>query len=322
MIVVTGGAGFIGSALVRHLNQKGCDDILIVDHLGKTPKWKNLLKANFIDYLPKDSFLDLFLGNGFKKIKAIVHLGACSNTAEKDADYLYANNFVYSRKLAEKALAKQIRFIHASSAATYGDGKLGFNDGENNLTVLRPLNMYGYSKHLFDLWALRNKFFRKLTCLKFFNVFGPNEYHKGEMRSVVFKAFHQVKKNGRIDLYKSYKDRIAHGEQRRDFIYVKDCCEVICWFLENPEVNGIFNLGSGRSRTWNDLASAVFSAMNYKVNINYVDMPEHLRSQYQYFTEADMGKLKAVGCPVVFRELEESVDDYIKGYLNTDDPYI
>ncbi len=322
MIVVTGGAGFIGSALVRRLNQKGEDRILVVDHLGSGSKWKNLVKARFADYMPKQKFLKLFLEGGLGAIEAIIHLGACSDTAQADADYLYANNFLYSRKLAEKALAEGIRFIHASSAATYGDGSSGFRDDENKLTDLRPLNMYAFSKHLFDLWAWRRKLLAKMAILKFFNVFGPNEYHKGPMRSVVLKAFEQVKQKGKIELFKSYRPEMADGEQRRDFVYVKDCTKVICWLLEEPEIGGIFNLGSGRSRTWNDLARAVFTAMGVAENIVYIDMPPQLRSHYQYYTQAEMNKLKSCGCPVVFRQLEEAVQDYIQGYLNTDDPYI
>jgi len=322
LIVVTGGAGFIGSALVRRLNQKGQDRILVVDQLGTGSKWKNLVKARFLDYIPKQRFLELFLKNGLAGIEAIFHLGACSDTGQADADYLYANNFVYSRRLAEKALAEGIRFIHASSAATYGDGGNGFSDDENDLVRLRPLNMYAFSKHLFDLWARRRNHFSGLVSLKFFNVFGPNEYHKGAMRSVVLKAFEQVRRKGRVELFKSYRPQVADGEQRRDFIYVKDCTEVMCRLLERPEINGVFNLGSGRSRTWNALARAVFRAMGQEEKIVYIDMPPQFREHYQYYTQAEMEKLKSSGCQVACRQLEEAVEDYIQGYLNTDDPYL
>ncbi len=322
MIVVTGGAGFIGSALVRRLNQLGEDRIYVVDRLGDGSKWKNLVKAAFLDYIPKERFLDSFLKNELDGIDTIFHLGACSDTSQTDADYLYANNYLYSRRLAEKALAEGIRFIHASSAATYGNGRNGFKDDEDGLQNLRPLNMYAFSKHLFDLWAGRQKLFKKLVSIKFFNVYGPNEYHKGPMRSMVLKAFEQVRRNGSVRLFKSYRSQVGDGMQRRDFVYVKDCVEVLCWMLEQPAINGLFNLGSGCSRTWNDLARAVFRAMGVDENIVYIDMPAELREHYQYFTQAEMQKLKSAGCPVIFRSLEEAVEDYIQGYLNGDDPYL
>jgi len=316
MIIVTGGAGFIGSALIWRLNQEGIDDIIIVDRLGTDDKWKNLVNRRFVDYIHKDEFLQMVCADKVPfEISAIVHMGACSSTTERDADYLWENNYLYSRKLAEWAMKRNIRFIYASSAATYGDGTLGFDDDHSKISKLKPINMYGYSKQLFDLWVLKNKLENKIAGIKFFNVFGPNEYHKEEMTSVIFKAFHQIKETGKVRLFKSYKKEYPDGGQMRDFVYVQDCLDVMWWLFNNQKVNGIFNLGTGKARTWNDLIKAVFAAMGRKTNIQYIEMPESLRDQYQYFTEAKMNKLKAAGCPVVFLSLEDSVRDYIGNYL-------
>jgi ADP-L-glycero-D-manno-heptose 6-epimerase len=322
MLIVTGGAGFIGSAMVWRLNQAGLSDIIVVDNLGRTEKWKNLVNRNFNDYVHKSEFLDRLESGQFGKIDALIHLGACSSTTEKDADFLMENNYHYSVRIAKYALARGIRCIAASSAATYGDGQSGFSDETDQLARLRPLNMYGYSKHLFDLWALRTGNLDKLASLKFFNVFGPNEYHKQDMASVVFKAFGQVKQTGKIRLFKSYRNAFGDGEQRRDFVYVKDCVELIYWLMQNPAVNGVFNVGTGCDRTWNDLARAVFSAMHLPVCIEYFDMPEQLRHRYQYLTCASTIKLDQVGHPVRFARLEDSVRDYIGSYLQTADPYL
>jgi ADP-L-glycero-D-manno-heptose 6-epimerase len=254
--------------------------------------------------------------------KAIIHMGACSSTTERNADYLMDNNYHYTCRLAEWAIARGVRFIYASSAATYGDGAKGFSD-ENTVTeTLRPINMYGYSKQLFDLWVLRNKIENKTVGIKFFNVFGPNEYHKGDMRSVVHKAFEQIRDTGKVRLFKSYKPEYADGGQMRDFVFVKDCVDIMWWLFEHPEIKGIFNLGTGQARTWNDLIYAVFSAMNIKPKIEYFDMPQDIRGQYQYFTEAKMDKLRATGCPVTFRFLEEAVKDYVVNYLQKPDPFL
>jgi ADP-L-glycero-D-manno-heptose 6-epimerase len=232
------------------------------------------------------------------------------------------NNYHYTCRLAEWALARGVRFIYASSAATYGDGAKGFSD-ENAVTeTLHPINMYGYSKQLFDQWALRNKVEDKIVGIKFFNVFGPNEYHKGDMRSVVHKAFEQIRDTGKVRLFKSYKPEYADGGQMRDFVFVKDCVDIMWWLFEHPEVKGIFNLGTGQARTWNDLIHAVFSAMNIKPKIEYFEMPPDIRDQYQYFTEAKMDKLRATGCPVTFRPLEEAVSDYVVNYLQKPDPFL
>lgn len=322
MIVVTGGAGFIGSAVIWRLNQEGIDDILVVDNLGRSPKWKNLVNRRYLDYVHKSVFIERLLDGQWDSISAIVHMGACSSTTEQDADFLMDNNYHYSQVLARYALKRGIRFISASSAATYGDGNRGFSDDVARMVELTPLNMYAYSKYLFDCWALREKLLEKIVSLKFFNVFGPNEYHKGEMSSLVFKAFHQVREKGCIRLFKSYHSEFPHGGQRRDFVYVKDCADLVWWFLENPDVNGLYNVGTGQARTWNALAAAVFSAMASEVNITYFEMPDTLKKAYQYYTCAEVGKLVQAGSPVTFRTLEKAVEDYVVNYLQQEDRYL
>ena len=321
MIVVTGGAGFIGSAFVWRLNLEGIDNIVIVDRLGTEEKWKNLVNRRFADFLHKDEFLRLLIKDDLPfRPRAIVHMGACSSTTERDADYLMENNFHYSCRLAEWALRKRCRFVYASSAATYGDGRLGFDDGDDVTPTLRPINMYGYSKQLFDLWVLRRKAEERIAGIKFFNVFGPNEHHKGDMASVVFKAFHQIRREGRVRLFKSCRAEYPDGGQKRDFVYVKDAVEVMRWLLDHPDINGLFNLGTGQARTWNDLIGAVFAALGREPAIDYIDMPPGLDAQYQYFTEAKMDKIRATGCPATFRPLEEAVQDYVAGHLAQPDP--
>jgi len=323
MIIVTGGAGFIGSAFVWKLNGEGIEDVIVVDHLGTSDKWKNLVPLRFEDYLRKDDFFDMVCDDDVPfEVSAVVHMGACSSTTERDADYLWENNFAYTRTLAEWALDHDIRFIYASSAATYGDGSQGFSDDHGKIPALKPINMYGYSKQVFDLWVLREKLEKKMAGIKFFNVFGPNEYHKGDMTSVIFKAFHQIRQTGKVRLFKSYLPEYPDGGQMRDFVYVKNCVDVLWWLLKHPKTNGIFNLGTGKARTWNDLINAVFAAMDRKPNIEYIEMPEGLRHQYQYFTEADMGKLKKAGAPVDFPALEDSVRDYVQNYLQKPDPHL
>lgn len=323
MIIVTGAAGFIGSAFVWKLNQEGIEDIVIVDQLGSNDKWKNLVNLRFADYIHKDEFMNLVLADEVPfEASAVIHMGACSSTTERDADYLWENNYLYSREIAEWALKHSARFIYASSAATYGDGSLSFSDDHEKISQLKPINMYGYSKQIFDLWILKNKLESKMAGIKFFNVFGPNEYHKGDMSSVIYKAFNQIKETGKMRLFKSYKKEYPNGGQMRDFVYVKDCLNVMWWFLKNPDVNGIYNLGTGKARTWKDLIKAVFAAMERKANIQYIEMPVALRNQYQYFTEAQMNKLKSAGCPVTFAPLEETVRDYVVNYLQNKDPHL
>jgi ADP-L-glycero-D-manno-heptose 6-epimerase len=323
MFIITGGAGFIGSAFAWKLNQESIDEIVIVDSLGESEKWQNLVGLRYRDYLHKNDFLDLVSRGDLPwPVEAVIHMGACSSTTESDAEYLMENNYRYSRVLAEYCLAKSIRFVYASSAATYGGGEHGFSDDESGIERLRPLNMYAYSKQLFDLWALRNGLTGRMVGLKFFNVFGPNEYHKGEMKSVISKAFHQINQTGTLKLFQSHREGYGHGEQLRDFISIKDCVEVMWWLLRNDSVNGIFNLGTGKARSWNALASAVFAAMGRESAVEYIPMPESIRDKYQYFTQAEMGKLAQAGCPVHFTVLEEAVREYVQEYLAKDDPYL
>ena len=316
MIVVTGGAGFIGSALVWRLNELGKTDIIVVDELGTDEKWKNLVSLKFEDFIHKDDFISLIIDREVPfEIDSIIHMGANSSTTEKDADHLFSNNYLYTKELANYCLEKDIRFIYASSAATYGDGSLGFNDEENKLDTLRPLNMYGYSKQLFDSWAKKNGVFNKIVGLKYFNVFGPNEYHKGDMRSVVHKAFEQIRDTGMVRLFKSMNSKYKDGEQLRDFIYIKDAVDMTLFFLDTPDLNGLFNVGSGKARTWDDLVTALFKALNKPVKIDYIEMPEHLHDKYQYFTEAEIKKIKKVGYTAPISSLEAGVTDYVKNYL-------
>lgn len=323
MIIVTGGAGFIGSCLLARLNQDGHDEIVVVDELGTSLKWRNLRGKSFVDVIHKDDFLDrIESGTAPWRPSTVFHLGACSSTTEQDADYLLYNNYHYSVAVAEWAASAGARLIYASSAATYGDGEQGFSDRESGLDELVALNMYAYSKHLFDLWARRNGLLETAVGLKFFNVFGPNEYHKEEMRSVVFKAWEQVGSSGTVQLFRSYREDYADGEQKRDFIYVKDCSEVMVWLMNHHAVSGIYNLGSGKARSWNDLVKAVFAALELPPQIEYIDMPATLRNSYQYFTEAEMTKLTSAGCPVALRSLEEGVADYVRNYLERPNAYL
>jgi len=316
MIIVTGGAGFIGSTLIAALNKRQITDILVVDELGTDQKWKNLLNLSFTDYVEKDDFLEMVIEDKLdSSIDAVFHLGACSDTTETNASYLIKNNYEYSKLLAQWATDADIRFIYASSAATYGDGSAGFSDDQEKIEILRPLNMYGYSKHLFDLWARRTGLLKKIVGLKYFNVFGPNEYHKGDMRSFVIKAFEQITSTGKVRLFKSYKSEYADGEQSRDFIYVKDAVDMTLFFYENPQINGLFNIGSGKARTWNDLVKAVFAAMERKPNIEYIEMPEPIRNQYQYYTCADITNLRKAGYSKKTTSLEEAITDYVQNYL-------
>jgi ADP-L-glycero-D-manno-heptose 6-epimerase len=311
-IIVTGGAGFIGSAIVWRLNELGHDDILIVDRFDETDKWKNLAPLKFADYIDADDFID-DLGD-FKDRDTIIHMGACSSTTETDADYMIRNNYQYTQDLADFSVANDIRFIYASSAATYGDGSAGMNDGIDELNKLRPLNIYGYSKHLFDQYAARNEMFERIVGLKYFNVFGPNENHKGDMRSLVNKAFDEINATGMVGLFKSANPNYADGEFGRDFVYVKDAVEMTLHFLEN-KTGGLFNVGSGRAHTWNALAKAIFDALDRPPNIQYIDMPEHLRDRYQYHTQADLTRIRKAGYVAETTALNDAVTDYVRNYL-------
>lgn len=323
MYVITGGAGFIGSALLWQLNRMDMDEIVVVDNLAHTEKWRNLVKRRYVDYLHRDRFYELIRRDALPwKITAVVHLGACSSTTERDADFLMENNFHYSRDLCRYALGKGARFINASSAATYGNGSLGFSDDPALIPQLAPLNMYGYSKQLLDLWLLREKLHNEVVSLKFFNVYGPNEYHKGPMQSVAVKAQRQITAQGKLSLFKSCLPGLAHGEQKRDFVYVKDCTALMAWLLERKDVCGIHNVGTGTARSFNDLGRAVFAALGRECRIEYLEMPANLRGKYQNYTCAEMGWLKRADCPLDFTSLEEGVADYVRNYLETDDPYL
>lgn len=316
MIIVTGGAGFIGSALIAALNGRNINDILVVDQLGTSAKWKNLRNLAFADYIEKAELPEMITeGKLDKSVEAVFHLGACSDTTEADASYLLKNNYQYTKLLAQWAMSNDVRFIFASSAATYGDGEAGFKDDEDSLETLQPLNMYGYSKHMFDLWARRNGLLSKIVGLKYFNVFGPNEYHKGHMRSFIIKAFEQINIDGKVRLFKSYEQEYADGEQVRDFIYVKDAVEMTLFFLDNPNLGGLYNIGTGQERTWNDLVTAVFVAMGRKPKIEYIDMPDSIRNQYQYFTKAEIDKLREAGYDKEITSLEDAIKDYVQNYL-------
>ena len=321
MIIVTGGAGFIGSAFVAKLNENKINDILIVDNLRSGEKWKNLVGKKYEEFVNKADFLGLLENGKWQNIEAIVHLGASSATTEKDADYLMENNIHYTLRLMDWALKRDIRFIYASSAATYGNGYQGYSDDHEKIPNLRPLNMYGYSKQFVDEYVLAHNLQERVAGLKFFNVFGPNEYHKENQPSVVVKAFHQIKETGKVKLFKSNIPEYKDGEQLRDFVYVKDVVDVIWWLLNSKDVNGIYNIGTGQARTWVDLVSATFKAMNIKTNIEFIDMPEHLKGKYQYFTQAEMKKLMRAGCPVNFTALEDAVEDFVKNYLTKENNY-
>ncbi len=311
-IAVTGGAGFIGSCLIWKLNAAGIFDIIVVDQLDSSQKWRNLAGKKVLDYIDKDKFILDLESNKFRgKLEAIIHLGACSSTLETNATYLLENNYMYSKRLAQWCLGKDVRFLYASSAATYGSGESGYSDEDKATLKLKPLNMYGYSKQLFDLWLIKSRLSNKVTGFKFFNVFGPNEYHKEEMRSVIAKNFESVAKEKKIKLFRSYRKDYSDGQQKRDFIYVKDAIEIVYYFLEHKSKKGIFNVGSGKARSWNDLAKAIFSALGLKPHIEYIDMPVAIRDKYQYFTQADLRKLKDAGCKHKFMSLEEAVKDYV-----------
>lgn len=322
MIVVTGGAGFIGSAFIAKLNAEGITDIIVVDEASSSLRERNLAHKSFSQFLSKEDFLSRVQAETLPgTITAIVHMGACSSTTEKNVEYLRANNFEYTKSLALYAVKHGIRFIYASSAATYGAGEHGYADDISTLDQLRPLNPYGDSKQIFDLWARDEKLFDSIVGLKFFNVYGPNEYYKGSMASVAFKAFNTIQDTGSFSLFKSNHPDYKDGEQMRDFVYVKDCCEVMWWLLQHPGVNGLFNIGSGKARSWNDLLSAVFTAVAKPIRIAYVDMPESIKNQYQNFTEAPMAKLRAAGYTKPFYTLEEGVRDYVQNHLLTSDKH-
>ena len=319
MIILTGGAGFIGSVLLRKLNEAGHTDVLVVDR-AETKDSPNLKWKNYT-FEERDTLFNSLKSFKPSEVDAILHIGAITSTTERDKALLDKYNLNYSIQLAQWAFEHGKRFIYASSAATYGDGTLGFSDANEMTAKLKPLNLYGESKRAFDEWIIQNGYDNKACGFKFFNVFGPNEYHKGDMASLVFKAYNQILETGAIRLFESADARYKDGEFKRDFIYVMDAVDVVMWSLANPNVNGIFNLGTGHARSWNDLAHALFASMDKPDNIVYFEMPENVKKQYQYFTEAEMSKLRAAGYAKSFQKLEESVSDYARNYLARPNPF-
>ncbi|MBQ3438001.1 MAG: ADP-glyceromanno-heptose 6-epimerase [Fusobacterium sp.] len=332
MIIVTGGAGMIGSAFIWKLNEMGEKNILIVDKLRNEDKWLNIRKREYADWIDRDNLKEwLSCEENAKDIKAVVHMGACSATTETNADYLMDNNYAYSKFLWDFCSKKNIKFIYASSAATYGMGELGYNDDVNpqDLQKLMPLNKYGYSKKIFDDWAFKQKNTPKQwNGLKFFNVYGPQEYHKGRMASMVFHTFNQYKENGCVKLFKSYKEGFKDGEQLRDFVYVKDVVDIMYYMLMNDVSSGIFNIGTGKARSFLDLSMATMKAASQNPNlkqtsvVELIPMPEDLRGKYQYFTEAQIHKLRAIGYTKEMTSLEDGVKDYVENYLSKEDSYL
>jgi ADP-L-glycero-D-manno-heptose 6-epimerase len=315
MIVVTGGAGFIGSALAQKLNDDGHRDLLIVDDVDHPEKQKNLDALQYHELQSKDAFLENVHKANLPDLQAILHMGACSSTTETDEVFLTKNNFEYTRDLARYCLEKGTRFIYASSAATYGNGEQGYDDDESKLEILKPLNLYGESKQNLDVWASQQGAFDQIVGLKYFNVYGPNEYHKGDMQSLARKGFFQVRDHGKIRLFKSYKTQYADGGQERDFLYVKDAVAMTLFFLDRLEIGGLYNVGSGTARNWNDLANAIFFALDREPNIEYIDMPESIRNQYQYHTQAKMDKIRQAGYSPPTTTLEAGITDYVQNYL-------
>jgi ADP-L-glycero-D-manno-heptose 6-epimerase len=314
-VIVTGAAGFIGRNVVAELNRRGRTDLVLVDRLGSDERWANLVGLQFDDLIEPDELLARIAAGTAPAAGTVIHLGACSATTERDASFLLANNYRYTRSLCEWCLGRGARFVYASSAATYGDGAQGYSDEDAATPGLRPLNMYGYSKHLFDCWALSTGALASIAGLKYFNVYGPYEDHKGDMRSVVNKSHARIAAGGGIELFRSYRSDYADGEQRRDFIYVRDVVDVTLHFAGRGAASGLFNCGTGQARTWLDLARAVFAAVGQQPRIAIIDMPESLRAKYQYFTQADTAKLRRAGYARPFTSLEDGVADYVRTHL-------
>ena len=326
MILVTGGAGFIGSNIVAALRERGLP-VAVCDRLRSGEKWRNLAHHDVADLVSPETLLD-WLGSKGKNLDAILHMGAISSTTERDVDLILDTNFHLSQDLWRFCAEHDISFIYASSAATYGDGSCGFEDdpSEEALAALHPLNPYGWSKHLFDRWALRTvrdggPAPPQWVGLKFFNVYGPNEYHKGSMRSVVAQKYPLASTGRPVTLFRSHRPDIGDGEQRRDFVYVDDCVDVMCWLLERPTIQGLFNLGTGEDRSFLDLARGLCAALGVEPNIEYIDMPEAIRDRYQYFTRAPMNRLRAAGYERDFTTLEKGIAAYVQGFLSQGDPY-
>lgn len=308
MILVTGGAGFIGSNLIRRLNDTNEYNILVCDVLGADEKYLNLVDLKFTDYIRAGDLLD---SSVVRDVKTIYHLGACSSTTEKNLDYLIKNNFEYTKRLCDLALGHGCKFVYASSAATYGDGSKGMSDSVSDLSIYQPLNPYGYSKQLFDMYAQQTGILSFITGLKYFNVFGPRENHKGDMRSVINKAVQEIRETGKLKLFKSNTDDFEDGEQSRDFLYVKDAINMTLYLGENKS-SGIYNIGSGKSQTWNYLAKCIFDALGQEPSIEYIDMPNSLVNKYQNYTRADITKIQRAGYKKQVTHLNLAVDEYVK----------
>lgn len=328
MIIITGGTGFIGSNLVAGLEARGLTDLVVCDSLGRDDKWRNISKRELRDVVNPDRIFD-YLKNHADQVEAIFHMGAISATTERDVDLIVETNIVLTRMLWKWCATHDVRFIYASSAATYGDGLGGFddNDDPDYLAKLKPLNAYGWSKHLCDRRISRvvrtgeEKIPPQWAGLKFFNVYGPNEYHKADQMSVICKLYPQIVAGATARLFKSDNPSYADGGQMRDFVYVQDCVDVMLWLYDNPKVNGLFNVGSGKARSFHDLAKAGFAAAGMFPKISFIDMPDELKAKYQYFTEANMAKLRAAGYAKPMTELEDGVSRYIKDYMSQSDQY-
>ncbi len=316
-VLVTGAAGFIGSALVHALNAREVTQIVVSDFLGDDDRWRNLAPLTFADYVPAGDLTANISRDPdyFGRFTACFHLGACSSTTVTDAAYLMENNFGYTKALCRWALASGTRFVYASSAATYGDGSSGMDDRTENLHALRPLNLYGYSKHLFDLYAQNEEILPDIVGIKYFNVFGPNEFHKGDMRSLVCKAYDQVVETGKIRLFKSHKPDYPDGGQMRDFVYVKDAVAMTLHLAETEQAGGLYNVGAGVARTWVDLANSLFTVLGKPPEIEYIDMPDAIRNHYQYYTCANISKLRETGYSTATTTLEDAVRDYTVNFL-------
>lgn len=317
MVIVTGGAGFIGSALVWGLNKAGKSDILLVDDVDHNEKEHNIGGLSYEELVGIDDFHKRLLVGGYDQleIEAVLHMGACANTMERRWNFLLKRNVEYSQDVIRWCTDRGVRCIYASSAAVYGDGKQGFTDNDDLFDYLKPLNLYGKSKLDVDIWARDSGYLDEVVGLRYFNVFGPNEAHKENMQSVIGRKYMQIEQEGSIGLFKSYRDDFEDGEQARDFVYIKDVVKVVLYFLEQKELSGIFNVGCGVARTWNSVAKAIFSALDRVGDIRYIEMPQELREQYQYRTVADIGKLRGIGFKCDFTPLEEAVSEYINEYL-------
>jgi ADP-L-glycero-D-manno-heptose 6-epimerase len=313
--IITGGVGLIGCNIALALNEKGFDDLMIVDRLNHPEKALNLQSIKHTEYLDKDDFRTLMRNNQIEDAVTVFHMGACSSTTETDEEYLTDNNFLYTKEVCEWCLSHDARFIYASSAATYGDGSLGYSDGDDITPTLKPMNLYGSSKQAFDMWALENGVLDRIVGLKYFNVYGPHEDHKGDMRSMINKAYRQILDTEEMGLFKSYNPDYEDGCQLRDFVYVKDAVNATLFFSDNPQVSGLFNCGTGTTRSWLDLANAVFMAMEKDPKIRFIDMPDAIKDKYQYYTQADISKLRAAGYSNEFASLEDGIKDYVQNYL-------